>query len=274
MANDITNKTSTNLPMSADFVNKLLGGIRVSRQQTPLASNEPLLRFLKDGRWVFGQQDDEIEATAILAAHPMFINHGYVCWERKAEGQTGPNELLDEKMVPVFEDKPAMPGPIQGHPYKDQRTMLMVVTNGDDKGTQMLFKTSSYGGLRCVDDFLAELEKQLATDPSKPVALLQLLKDGYKHKTHGWIATPHFKVVGWRAVGDDTEPVAAAQPKGNGGGAAAAPAAAPSQVQQTGGAPAQGTGQPAGADEVTKVAEQFRQTRAPRRARSGSASPI
>lgn len=263
MSNDITRKNDTNLPMSQEFVNKLLGGIRVSRAQTPIASTEPLLRFLKDGRWVFSQADDEIQPGAILAAHPMFIQHGYVCWERKPEGSSGPNQILDEKMVPIFEDKPAIPGPINGSPCKDQRTMLMVVTNGDDKGTQLLFKTSSYGGLQCVDDFLAELEKQLATDPSKPVALLQLYKDGYKHKQHGWIATPHFKVVGWRAPGDTVEPVVSATPPTKNGGEAAKPEPVKEPEPAT-----------AGPAEVAQVAEQFRQTRAPRRARSGSASPI
>lgn len=149
---------------SPDDIARLRSGIAQSRASTRIAGGDQLLRMQKSGRWVIGQQDEPVQEGSEWAVDPRQIRHGWCCWSNDPN-PSAKNELLDERMTSMFDAKPPMPEPIQGYPFKEQRTLVMKCLNGTDEGLQILFKTNSVGGMRTVDVLLAALDAQLGKDP-------------------------------------------------------------------------------------------------------------
>lgn len=185
--------------LSADLVSGLVAGIGDSRANTPIAGGgKPLLRLLKSGTWVFGQNDDEVQEGSEWAVNPLSIMHGWSCWSDY--GEKTKNVLLGETMVPVTEHRPNMPEALASGEWKAQRSCELHCMNGDDEGTEVLYKTASVGGLRAMDVFLGALQAHLKEDPSSPVAILRLEVDSYKHSQFGQTFVPILEIVGWATM--------------------------------------------------------------------------
>jgi hypothetical protein len=201
MANDITKPVSRAL--STDMAAGLIAGIAESRASTPIAGGKPLLRLLKSGNWVYGQADDPVQDGSEWAVNPLSIKHGWSCWS-DYPGNTK-NELLGEVLVPVSDRKPIMPDPIGDFGWKEQRVFELKCVLGEDEGVEVLFKTSSVGGMRAVDSFFAELVDQLKKDPAHPVAIVQLEVSDYQHQKYGQIFNPVLTVVDWTDMSGERE---------------------------------------------------------------------
>lgn len=196
MATDITKPAATAL--SADLLGKLTKGIAESRATTVIAGGKPLMRMLKDGGWVFGQRDDAMQEGSSWALNPLSIQHGWCAWTNH-EGSTK-NSLVGEVMAAVYEPKPLKPGPVEGWPFAEQRLFDLKCLDGDDEGTETVYKTSSIGGMRAVDELLGMLQAHLAEDPMHPCPVIQLLSDSYQHQKYGKIYIPVFEIVGWATM--------------------------------------------------------------------------
>lgn len=197
---DITKAKANTL--STDFVNKLVTGIGASREQTIIPGGVPLLRLLKEGSWVFGQKDDAVQDGSSWAVNPLSIQHGYVAWT-KHEGNTK-NSIVGEVMAPIFEAKPAKPALAEGQwPYEEQRSMGLRCLDGDDEGTEVVYKTNSRGGMRAMDELLAALQGHLQEDPRFPCPVIQLDADHYQHPKHGRIWIPILTVADWATMTGD-----------------------------------------------------------------------
>ena len=196
MVNDLSKQGGRAL--SADLVQSLLNGITASRASTPIAGGKPLLRLLKSGVWVFGQQDEPVQGGSEWAVNPLSIRHGYVCWSNYPGNQK--NELLGEVLVGVTEPKPMLPEPIFSNgmefAYKEERVFDLKCVLGDDAGVEVLYKTNSVGGMRTVDNLLAAITNQIHNDPAHLVAIVQLNVDYYNNK-YGQIFNPIIDVVDW-----------------------------------------------------------------------------
>jgi len=193
--NDLTAPQATGI--STDVLSKLRAGIAQSRAATSLQGfgGKPLLRMLKSGVWVHGQEDVEVQDGSQWAINPLSIMHGWVAWTNHPGNAK--NTMVGEVMAPVFEPKPVKPLPADGWPFSEQRTFELKCMNGEDKGLEVLHKTSSIGGMRAVDDFLKALQAQLDTDPSCPCAVVTMQTGSYKHAKYGQIFTPEFRIVGF-----------------------------------------------------------------------------
>jgi hypothetical protein len=194
MANDITNRLSST-SLSTSMVDELLGGIADSRSSTMLAGGKPLLRLLKSGVWVIGQNDDPVQEGSEWAINPLSIRHGHVCWTNYPGNKK--NELLGEVMVPITQKKPPIPANIEEWEWKEERIFEAKCVLGDDEGLEVLFKTSSIGGMRAFDVLLGALQAQLKSDPTRPVAVVQLDSQPYDHQKYGQIFNPVFNIVDW-----------------------------------------------------------------------------
>jgi hypothetical protein len=229
MATNLTTPSMTEL--SDSIVDSLVGGIADSRSQTPISGGKPILRLLKSGVWVYGVRDEPVQPGSEWAVNPLSICHGYVCWA--GNNANVKIKLLGEKMVPISQRKPIMPEPVDGMPWKEQRTFELVCLNGEDEGEEVIYKTSSVGGMRGVDNFLAALIAQLKADKTRPVAVIQLDVDDYDHASYGQIFTPILTILGWETMNVDggREAIAAAKP-------AAEPAAEPATARRAPARPA------------------------------------
>jgi hypothetical protein len=197
--------------LPANFLEKMATGIAESRRSTVLGiGGKPLLGMSKAGAWVFGQNKEPVQEGSTWAVNPLSLGHGYCCW--KDEG--GANTLAGEIMVSMAEPKPAKPDPITGTPYVEQRTFDLRCLTGVDAGTEVKYKTNSYGGLNAVDGILAAMQEHWRIDPAHPCPVLTLASKDYQHKKYGQIFNPVLTIVGWVTMdGSGGEPAPEPKPK-------------------------------------------------------------
>ena len=145
------------------------------------------------------------------------------------EGNTK-NTMVGEVMEPVHAPKPPRPAPTEGWPYTEQRMFELRCMDGDDEGTEVVYKVASIGGMRAVDDLLSALQGQLNDNPMFPCPVVELLSDSYQHQKYGKIYVPIFSIVDWAAM--DGKLLTEAHPE------LAAPTPAPAPAPEPAPAPA------------------------------------
>lgn len=157
---------------------------------------DPFLRLLKDGTWVYGAENIEVEAESLWAVNPNSLQHGWSCWSKGEDNQAG--ELLGEAMVSMFSTKPNIADlPQHGFPWSDTIAFSLRCVSGEDEGVQVLYKVNSKGGLNASRVLLQALIKQVDTDPANLVPILELQKSYYNHKTWGRTYIPIFRIDDW-----------------------------------------------------------------------------
>jgi hypothetical protein len=164
-----------------------------------------IIKMDKTGHWVFGADQTEIESDSTWAVNPFSFVHGYIAW--------GDGEVLAEKMVSVSQPLPeleaAPPGAKKG--WETQVGMSIKCLDGEDKGMEARYTTTSVGGKKGVQALAVAIATQVEKDQSKPVPVVELGKEHYTHKSYGRIFTPVFKVLEW--VSMDVEAQAEEAPK-------------------------------------------------------------
>ena len=179
-----------------------------------------IIKMDKTGHWVFGADQTEIEDGSTWAVNPFSFVHGYIAW--------GDGEVLAEKMVSVSQPLPeleaAPPGAKKG--WETQVGMSIKCLDGEDKGMEARYTTTSVGGKKGVQALAVAIATQVEKDQAKPVPVVELGKEHYTHKSYGRIYTPVFKVLEWVGMDGETQseeaPEALEPPPVE--GAAAAPA--------------------------------------------------
>jgi len=169
------------------------------------------MTFDKTGCWTFGADALEVEDGSEWAINPFSFVHGFIAW--------GTGSVLSEVLVPVSEPLPEVGLPPDGarRGWELKLGFALKCLTGDDKDTEALFATNSAGGKRAVQGIAVALAEQIETDPSKPIPVVKLSSDHYKHKEYGKIYTPVLEIVRW--IGDDgtaateDEPLAIAAPE-------------------------------------------------------------
>lgn len=192
------------------------------------AGGDPILRLLKDGVWVYGQENIEVEDGSQWALNVPEIMHGWVAWTDydKDELKTHKrNEIVHEVMVPMTEPLPPADAlPKTEWRYTQQIELQFMCVSGADVGTQVCYKTTSAGGMNAVNKLIGELMAQLDKDPNKPIPLCVFQSDSYQHKTYGKTYVPVIAVSRWVEMTEDMPEAAseAAQPKATRGAKARA----------------------------------------------------
>jgi hypothetical protein len=163
------------------------------------ATGTVIIKMDKTGHWVFGADQEEVEADSTWAVNPFSFVHGYIAW--------GDGDVLAEKMVSVSEPLPEM----DDAPAGAKRGWEVQV------GMEARYTTTSAGGKRGVQTLAVAIAEQVDKDQSKPVPVVLLKKEHYQHKSYGRIFTPLFDIQSWVSmdgeepeVEPDTSPVASA----------------------------------------------------------------
>ena len=161
-----------------------------------------IIKMDKTGHWVFGADQDEVEADSTWAVNPFSFVHGYIAW--------GDGDVLAEKMVSVSEPLPEMDDapPMAKRGWEVQVGMSLKCLTGEDKGMEARYTTTSAGGKRGVQTLAVAIAEMVDKDPSKPVPVVLLKKEHYQHKSYGRIYTPLFDIQSWVSM-DGEEPAAA-----------------------------------------------------------------
>lgn len=162
----------------------------------------PILRLLKDGSWVYGAENVEVEDGSLWAVNPYSLQHGWVSWTDKPGNQ--PNEIVGEVMVPMTSPLPvASELRDTGWEWSQQLSVELQCVSGEDKGTTVQYKVTSVGGMNAIKALIASLMKQLDTDADRPVPVCSLDHDTYMHKRHGKVYVPVINVQKWVELTDD-----------------------------------------------------------------------
>jgi hypothetical protein len=181
----------------------LKAGLQNVRASLPTSMTDALLKMGKDGIWVYGAENIEVEAGALWAINPMSIRHGYACWTNYDVKEKKKNELLGEVMVLAGQAKPLKSDLSDlGWDWADQISFSAMCLNGEDKGTQVLYKTTSVGGINAVGKVLDALVAQLDKDPDHPVPVIELDTDSYTHKQWGKTYVPIMVIKRWMELTD------------------------------------------------------------------------
>jgi hypothetical protein len=182
--------------MDEELANKLVAGIGASRGTMPIGTGgKPILRLLKSGVWVYGQQNDQVQEGSDWAISPLSIQHGFTCWSDFPGSQK--NEKLGEVLSSIFDPLPPMPDPIQGYPFKKTYHFDLKCISGDDEDVEVIYMPSSYGGMKAADALLAEIQRNARENRAYPVAIVQLDSDSYSHAKWGETFNPIMEVVDW-----------------------------------------------------------------------------
>ncbi len=202
--NQLANFGGGSLPANPADLATGLHNVGMAVQSTSI---NPILRLLKDGVFVYGQENIEVTEDSQWAVNPYSIEHGWACW--------GDGELLGEVMVPLNSTVPTLGElPDHGEPWSQQISMHLMCMSGEDKGVTVLYKSTSKGFLNMSKKLCNEIIVQVQSDPDHIVPLVELDMDHYQHKKYGKIYTPILDVVEWISI-DTGEPdeVAEAAPE-------------------------------------------------------------
>ena len=163
-----------------------------------------IIKMDKTGHWVFGADQDEVEADSTWAVNPFSFVHGYIAW--------GDGEVLAEKMVSVSDPLPEMDDapPMAKRGWEVQVGMSLKCLTGEDKGLEARYTTTSAGGKRGVQTLAVAIAEAVDKDQTKPVPVVLLKKEHYQHKSYGRIFTPLFDIQSWVSM-DGEEPVVEAE---------------------------------------------------------------
>jgi hypothetical protein len=113
--------------------------------------------------------------------------------------------------LPLIHELPQHSDPVTGAncAWKDQMSVDIKFIGGKHKGTQVMWKVSSVGGLNAAKGILDEILARLDMDTPFVCPIITLDSDSYKHATYGKTYVPKIEVVGWMDLegneeGDDT----------------------------------------------------------------------
>jgi hypothetical protein len=211
MTNDLNkSNNSTEVAFTDDLAAQLEAGIGQSRATTVLAGgSKPFLRMGKDGVWVYGPEPIEVEEGSLWQVNVITAAHGWCCWKDAGDKNT----LAGEIMISMAQPKPPRPEPIGDTEYAEQRSFELRCVSGEDEGMEVLYKTSSLGGMKAVDKLLAEIQKAIAASrtraPGSPAYVFPVLaldQDSYPHPKYGKTYIPILDVVAWADINGNRKP--------------------------------------------------------------------
>lgn len=193
----------------------------------PSTNTDPFLRMQKDGLWIYGADNVEVQEKSLWAINIMSLQHGYSCWTNYPDEKDKKNEIKGEVMVAATQPIPgrdtlAVYHDEDGHvcEWREQYSFPLRCMNGDDTGVQVRYSTTSVGGIGAVKDIIAAVMRQLDRDPDNPIPIVLLQCDSYQNKKYGKTYFPIFLIKKWAPLAEDadaameqaTEPTPEAKP--------------------------------------------------------------
>lgn len=175
-------------------------GLQNVQSHIHTAGGDPILRMGRDGVWIYGADNVEVEPGSEWAINPMSLQHGYICWKNIPQGSKDKPELLGEEIRSMFQPLPAkesLPDYGAGNSWSEEILVDMKCVKGEDADEQVIYKPSSTGGMRAMKEVIAEIMTAIDKHPDTPVPVVSLENDSYQHKQYGKTYVPVLKIVRW-----------------------------------------------------------------------------
>jgi len=195
----------TNLPANiANMATGLAASVSAVSEGT---GGEAYMKMDRQGVFMYGAEGTIVEEGSIWAVNPGGFQHGFTAWGSKSRGNAGKN--VGEVLVSASSPMPLESNMAEVNGDWSKAIALTIkCTDGEDAGTQCLFKSNSLGGRKAYAALLQKMVARIQAGESDIVPLVEMESDSYEHPSYGKIFNPIFKVVGWAAM-DDAAPAAA-----------------------------------------------------------------
>jgi hypothetical protein len=189
-----------NLPtIPDDYAQKLMAGVAASRATMSTGGGGAMLMKMDrmDGHWNYGQQNELVQEGSRWIINPTLFGHGWVCWVQASQGVKG--RKAGELMCSMVEDFPAEPPLAEGkYPWAKQYSCVLKCMEGDDEGTEALYKGSSMGGTEAMAALIDAFKRNFAHDRTHPCPVVTLESSSYANTTYGGRTyKPIFNIVDW-----------------------------------------------------------------------------
>jgi hypothetical protein len=158
-------------------------------------SGLPLMQFKSredNGTWSFGQRRTVVEDGSNWAVNPTTFKWGYICFDN--------DNKPTERLVSIFQPKPDIAQlPDAGGEWKEQWAVNLKCVDGTDAGTEVVFKTSTDGGVKAVAGLLETVRDRLngGQHGGRVAPIVHLDKDSYQNSQYGKIWYPVLTIAGW-----------------------------------------------------------------------------
>ena len=188
----------SNLPAQMTDMLKGLQAAKARMKTASAGTGTDYLRLTKQANWEYGADSVEVEDGAMWTINPKSFEMGYIAWGDSSN-------VLGESMAPAY-DEPIVRStlPDVGANWDDQYSIQMACVSGEDKGQQVMFKSTARGARDEIQRVLEALLLKVEGGESDIVAIVKLESSSYKHKKFGKIVTPVLNIVRWEGM-DATE---------------------------------------------------------------------
>ena len=179
-----------------------------TRREQPRVGTLPFMKMGKDGIWVYGQQNIEVQPGSLWAIDPFSYQFGYTCWT-DYDSDSGKKNVNLGKVVVALGADPINPTTLPEHIDPDSGVtwawspvleVEMKCVTGEDKGTAAVYQVSSTGGLRVGSGYLDLLSENIVL--KTPIAVIELKSDWYTHNQWGKTYVPEWEYRKWLALND------------------------------------------------------------------------
>lgn len=201
--------STSNLPAN---MSTMLAGLQAAKTSIAVSagSGDPFLKLAKSGVFQYGADGVEVDKGSAWAADPASFQHGFICWNDDPDIKVA--EKLGERMVPAT-DPAVQIADLEkfSAPWVPQLGVAFLCLNGQDKGTRVVYTTTSKGGIKGLSALLGEVIAKLqAGEADVIVPVVEFETTNYKHPKYGTIYNPIFRVTRWESLGSGTPAQAAA----------------------------------------------------------------
>ena len=191
--NAVTQRSGAGLPAA---LQSLRAGLQNVQSTIVISGGDPFLRLGKDGIWVYGADNTEVEEGSLWAFNPASLKHGWIAW--KDSQPIGEVMVASTSPLPPEHELRDV-----GAKWDQQLSIIAMCLSGEDTGKQVLYKTTSHGGMSELKELIGVIATQLdkGTENIVPVAYLE--SSHYQHPKWGKTYTPIFNIQKWVPLSND-----------------------------------------------------------------------
>jgi len=165
------------------------------RQELSEAGSGHYLKLDRSGVWQYGSDETEVEPASRWAINSSTLATGFAAWDD--------TEKVGEEMA-LLVDTPILKSslPDVGAPWRPQTAMQLKCMDGEDEGVEVLYSTTSVGGIKAFNEVRRSIKARLSAGEASIIPIVEMNTDSYKHKKYGKIYTPELKIVDWMGLND------------------------------------------------------------------------
>ena len=183
-------------------ITNLVSTLEAAQAATPQTGGDfAYLKMTKQGEWLYGGDETEVDAESFFVIDPNSYAQGYVAWydgelinEVMTSAAQTPPTLAD---LPALPDKPKTIADPKGCVWASQVAFALKGVEGPEEGVQLLYKVSSKGGIGAIKDLLSTIINRGKSGKPDICPIVGLDNTSYKHKKYGKIFTPVLTVDEW-----------------------------------------------------------------------------